>query len=208
MKKHRAGFAPDKIGEKEAAELISGIGGSAGGTLSARHTDGAWIADQSIELSLYPNWIGRGERREIHVENNKMLAHVINGDGDRVSNDHFERLSELGQSEITGAWKLQADDANGLFVMLDTQYRLLITANDRPNKDVADMSPAETLELFRGTRAQAGSYLLSNDHLVLTPEAALNPYYEHVEQRANFDLDGDRLTIDLAGAERVWTRSS
>ena len=100
-------------------------------------------------------------------------------------------------SPLVGAWELESDTIEGLFIYTEKHYSSVAMPKGRQRSESEEPTSEEALESYRGVRATTGTYTVSGSTITHQRTANLNANLIGVELVAEFSIDGDKMNISM-----------
>ena len=98
-------------------------------------------------------------------------------------------------SPLVGAWELESDTHQGLFICTETHYcNAFMEKNRNTFKDEISPTDAEAAEAYRTLAAGAGTYSVSGSIATLSEDTNRNPNGIGRPASLEFTVEGDRMT--------------
>lgn len=200
----------DILSDAEAALLCKTFGVAVAGTYSTEQFGDEWLVEHIHLIDLEHERVGVHEHNVNWFEGDRIFNQGFGSDGTRgpIPPHQYQRLSRAGNLPWAGTWELISDEWGGLMIMTDTHYRYVMTLNERPHFEGSrrEMSDADAAVLYHTFDAQAGSYSVSGSTFSRRPIVVKNPRDKEHEIKADFFLEGNKLSLNLNLQKQEWQR--
>ncbi len=113
---------------------------------------------------------------------------------------------------IAGAWERVSDTDQGILVLTETHFSMVVMPKNRQRSERSEPTPEEAMAAYRDLYAMAGTYTVSGSRATFKRVANLKANLIGLDQEAEFNVEGDRMTIrqisggSRTGAEIVWRK--
>lgn len=190
----------EPLSDSDAATLIRSVMGAGGGTLETTVEGDEWIQVNSNFVGFLPHQAASTVLRAVQVSGDDMSQQVLGTEREILADYRYARISDAGESDLAGAWEVRAEDWSGIVIFTDSQYQYLVTRDDRPVETTNDSSDSDLADLYKSTHSEAGSYLLGDGVLEMTPDIAMNPAAQQVADLRRYVLTEGMLEIEFSGS--------
>ena len=107
-------------------------------------------------------------------------------------------------SPLVGAWELESDTIEGLFIYTEKHYSGVAMPKGRQRSESEEPTSEEALESYRGVTATTGTYTVSGSTVTHQRTANLNAKLIGLELVTEFSIDGDKMNVRvISGAARL-----
>ena len=190
----------EPLSDSDAADLIRSVNGAGGGTLEDVSEGDELLQISSNFVGFLPNHATSTVRRSVQVSDDDMIQRVLGPDREILAEHKYTRITHAGESGLAGAWEVHDSDWSGIVIFTDSKYQYLVTRDDRPDDTTNDSSDSDLAELYKSTRSEAGSYLLGDGFLEMTPDIAMNPAAQQVTDLRKYAQSEGMLKLEINGS--------
>ena len=107
-------------------------------------------------------------------------------------------------SPLVGAWEQVSDTDQGIMVLTETHFGMVIMPKNRQRSERSEPTPEEAMAGYRGVRAMAGTYTVSRSGVTFKRVANLKADLIGLDMEAEFNVEGDRMTLRaISGGTRT-----
>lgn len=190
----------EPLSDSDAADLIRSVNGAGGGTLEDVSEGDELIQIHSNFVGFLPKQAASTVLRAAQFSGEDMFQQVLGPDREILADYKFTRITDVGESELAGAWEVRDQEWSGIVIFTDSRYQYLVTRDDRPENTTNDSSDSDLADLYRSTHSEAGSYLLGDGVLEMTPEIAMNPAAQQAVDLRRYVLSEQMLELEIGGS--------
>ncbi len=113
-------------------------------------------------------------------------------------------------SPIEGAWELESDSDEGIFVCTETHYSFFTFPKGRLGLH-DEPTPEEVRDSYKNVNALAGTYTVSGSKVTFHRSTSLNADMTDLDLEVEFTIEDGKLTTRVIrgakeGTETVWRK--
>ena len=178
------------------------------GTLNLIKDGEETLIEMVSSIAHHPANVSGRELKAIEVDSDLMSVVEIDQYGTRSRSVSYNRLSDIGQTPLAGAWKCDPQEFDGMMIMTDTQFIYISTAIERPQiMDLgSDLSDIDAVTLAQALHSLAGTYTTNGSVMTRQTVLAMNPSRKGSKSNLEFDLKYDLLTLRAASIALNWRK--
>jgi hypothetical protein len=190
----------EPLSDSDAADLVRSVNGAGGGSFEDVSEGDELLQTHSNFVGFLPKQATSTVLRSAQVSGDDMSQQVLGPDREILADHKFTRITEAGESELAGAWEVSDKAWSGIVIFTDSQYQFLVTRDDRPEDTTKDSPDSDLADLYKSTHSEAGSYLLGDGVLEMTPDIAMNPAKQQVADLRKYALTEGMLELEFNGS--------